>query len=61
MQFDHLCKEKLTFDTIELYAEPIVLFTDVSCIIAKSCMPKTKANRRNADDYSHMFNHYRIN
>ena len=48
MQFDHLCKEKFTLDTIELYAEPIVLFTDVLCIIAKSCMPKTtaKQNRR---------------
>ena len=41
MQFDHLCKEKLTLDTIELYDEPIVLFTYVLCIIAKSCMPKT--------------------
>ena len=48
VQFDHLCKEKLTLDTIELDAEPIVLFTDVLCIIAKSCMPKTTANRRNA-------------
>ena len=46
VQFDHLCKEKLTLDTIELYAEPIVLFTDVLCIIAKSCMPRQ--NRRNA-------------
>ena len=34
MQFNHLCKEKLTLDTIELYAEPIVLFADVLCIIA---------------------------
>ena len=41
MQFDHLCKEKLTLDAIELNAEPIVLFTDVLCIIAKSFMPKT--------------------
>ena len=46
MQFDHLCKEKLTLDTIELYAEPIVLFTDVLCIIAKSCMPKTTAKQK---------------
>ena len=29
MQFDHLCKDKLTLDTIELYEEPIVLFSDV--------------------------------
>ena len=29
VQFDHLCKENLTFDTIELFKEPIVLFTDV--------------------------------
>ena len=43
VQFDHLCKEKMTLDTIELHAEPIVLFTDVLCIIAKSCMPKTTA------------------
>ena len=46
MQFDHLSKEKLTLDTIELYAEPIVLFTDVLCIIAKSCMPKTMAKQK---------------
>ena len=38
VQFDHLCKEKLTLDTIELYEEPIVLFTDILCSIAKSCM-----------------------
>ena len=43
MQFDHLCKEILTLDTIELYAEPIVLFTNVLCFIAKSCMPKSTA------------------
>ena len=48
VQFHHLCKEKLTLDRIELYAEPIVLFTDVLCIIAKSCMPKPRQNRRNA-------------
>ena len=46
VQFDHLCKEKLTLDTIELYAEPIVLFTDVLCIIAKNCMPKTTAKQK---------------
>ena len=46
VQFDHLCKEKLTLDTIELYAEPLVLFTDVLCIIAKSCMPKTTAKQK---------------
>ena len=46
VQFDHLCKDKLTLDTIELYAEPIVLFTDVLCIIAKSCMPKTTAKQK---------------
>ena len=37
VQFDHLCKENLTLDTIELYEEPIVLFTDILCNIAKSC------------------------
>ena len=36
MQFDHLCKENLTLDTI-------VLFSDVVCNIAKSCMPRTTA------------------
>ena len=46
VQFDHLCKEKLTLDPIELYAEPIVMFTDVLCIIAKSCMPKTTAKQK---------------
>ena len=46
MQFDHLCKEKLTLDTIELYAEPIVLLTDVLCIIAKSCMQKNTAKQK---------------
>ena len=35
----------MTFDTIELYDEPIVLFTDVLCNIAKSCMPKTTAKQ----------------
>ena len=34
VQFDHICKEKLTLDTIELYDKPIVLFTDVLCNIA---------------------------
>ena len=48
VQFDHLCKEQLTLDTIELYDKPIVLFTDILCNIAKSCMPRTTANRRNA-------------
>ena len=46
MKFDHLCKEKLTLDIIELYVEPIVLFTDVLCIIAKSCMPETTAKQK---------------
>ena len=36
VQFDHLCKENLTLDTI-------VLFSDVVCNIAKSCMPRTTA------------------
>ena len=38
--------KKLTLDTIKLYAEPIVLFTDVLCSIAKSCMPKTTAKQK---------------
>ena len=46
MQFDHLCKEKWTLDTIELYDEPIVLFTDILCSIAKSCMPRTTAKQK---------------
>ena len=46
VQFDYLCKEKLTLYTIELYAEPIVLFPDVLCIIAMSCMPKTTAKQK---------------
>ena len=46
MQYAHLCKEKLTLDTIELYTEPIVLFTDVLGIITKSCMPKTTAKQK---------------
>ena len=46
MEFDHLCKEKLTLDTIELYDEPIVLFTDLLCSIAKSCMPRTTAKQK---------------
>ena len=46
MQFDHLCKGKLTLDTFELYDEPIVLFTDVLYIIAKSCMPRTTAKQK---------------
>ena len=39
-QFLHLCNEELTLDTIELYEEPIVLFTEVLCNIAKSCMTR---------------------
>ena len=33
VQFDNLCKEKLTLDTIELYEEPIVLFTELVWIL----------------------------
>ena len=51
MQFDNLCKEKLPLDTIELYAETLVLFTDVLCIIAKSCMPKTTAKQKERCKY----------
>ena len=46
MKFDHLCKVNLTLDTIELYEEPIVLFTDILCSIAKSCMPRTTAKQK---------------
>ena len=46
VQFDNLYKEKLTLDTIELYDEPILLFTDVLCNIAKSCMPRTTAKQK---------------
>ena len=46
MQFDHLCKAKVTLDTIELYDEPIVLFTDGVCNIAKSCMPQTTTKQK---------------
>ena len=42
VKFDHLCKINLTLDTIELYEEPIVLFTDILCSIAKSCMQKKR-------------------
>ena len=46
VQFVHLCNEKTTLDTIELYEEPIVLFTDVLCNIAKNCMPRTTAKQK---------------
>ena len=46
VQFDHLCKEQLTLDIIELYAEPIVLFTNILCSIAKSCMSRTTAKQK---------------
>ena len=46
VQFYHLCKEQLTLDTIELYDEPIVLFTDVLCDVAKSCMPRATAKQK---------------
>ena len=42
--FAHLCKENLRLDTIELYEEPIVLFTDVLCNI--SYMPRTTATQK---------------
>ena len=45
MIFDNLCNGKLTLDTIELYDEPIVLFTDILCIISKSSMPRTTAKQ----------------
>ena len=51
MQFDQLCKEKLTLDTIELYEEPIVLFTDVLCNISKSCMPRTTAQQEKREPW----------
>ena len=54
VQFDHLCEEKLTLDTIQLYDELIVLFTDVLCIIAKSCMPKITAKQKKANTVSHL-------
>ena len=46
VKFDQLCKENLSMDTIELYDEPIVLFTDVLCNISKSCMPRTTARQK---------------
>ena len=46
VKFDHLCKVNLTLDTIELYEEPIVLFTDILCNIAKSCMPRTTTKQK---------------
>ena len=46
VKFDHLCKMNQTLDTIELYEEPIVLFTDSLCSIAKSCMPRTTAKQK---------------
>ena len=46
VKFDHLCKVNLTLDTIELYEELIVLFTDILCSIAKSCMPRTTAKQK---------------
>ena len=46
VQFDQLCKEKLSLDTIELCDEPIVLFTGVLCNISMSCMPRTTAKQK---------------
>ena len=46
MKFDKLCKEKLTLNTIELYDESLVCFTDVLCNIAKSCMQRTSAKHK---------------
>ena len=46
MKFYHLCKINLTLDTIELYEKPIVLFTDILCSIANSCMPRTTAKQK---------------
>ena len=46
VQFDHLCNEQTTLDTIEIYDEPIVLFTDVLCNISKSCMSRTTAKQK---------------
>ena len=46
VKFDHLCKVNLTLNTIALYKEPIVLFTDILCSIAKTCMPQTTASQK---------------
>ena len=46
VQFDHLCKENLTLDTIELHEELIVLFVDILCNITKSCMARTTAKQK---------------
>ena len=46
VQFDYLCKAKLALDTIDLYDEPIVFFTDILCSVAKSCMPRTTAKQK---------------
>ena len=46
VKFDHLCKENLTLDIIELYQEPIVLFTDIVCNITRSGMPRTTEKQK---------------
>ena len=38
VQLNNLCNEKLTLDTIEMYDEPIALFTGVVCNIANGCI-----------------------
>ena len=48
MPFDHLCKEKFTLYTIELYDTPNILFTDILCNIARVVCHKPLQNRRNA-------------
>ena len=48
VHFIQLCREKLTLDTVEMYEEPIVVFTDMLCNIAKETIPRsvTKPKKR---------------
>ena len=46
-QFDHLCIEKLTLDTIELYEEPIICLLIFYVILPRVVCQEPRQNRRN--------------
>ena len=45
-KFDELCSEQLTIDSIEMHDEPVVVFTNVLCDIARQSIPRSEPKQR---------------
>ena len=45
-KFDELCSEQLTIDSIEMYDEPVVVFTNILCDIARQSIPRSEPKQR---------------